>query len=184
VFAGFLVDMLWRGTKDAYGRYGLVDALAELDRRLDRGRPESALVPMDKDAAVNVIRGGVAWARRWRQPLPPDLDIWLRLVDPAPAWGLDLGVFGDGGERPIIVGTEDELARYGRLIPPEAEIVDLDVDEDEEDDEEEDEEAPVEPAALRPGGLWMPGDDLWPAPDEEPPEPEVRGPGGLWLPGR
>jgi hypothetical protein len=175
VFAGFLVDLMWRGTKDAYGRHGLIDALAELQSRIDARHPEAALVPLDKDAAVNVIRGGIAWARQWRLALPADLDIWLRLVDPAPAWGLDMGIFGDASGHPIVMGTPEEVARIARLLPPGADIVEEAFDEEEEFAGEE--------APPRPGGLWLPGDNLWGAEDAEPPEEEPRGPGGLWLPG-
>src|SRR5205814_6377597 len=93
VVGGFLVDLLERGLKDVYGNYGRAGVLDELQQRATkRGH---AVVPLEAETAVNLIRGGVAWAQRWRFPLPADTALWLRLVDQAPAWGLDLGVFGD-----------------------------------------------------------------------------------------
>jgi hypothetical protein len=167
VFAGFLVDIAWRGTKDAYGNYGAIDAIAELQHH----RPQE-VERIDPATAVNLIRGGVAWARRWRYPLPTDLNMWLRLVDPLPAGGPDLTVFGENGEKPIILGTLEEVARYEGLDLRDLEIVD---DEDDEiEGEDDNDELEVIDAQPQPSGLWVPGQ----------PEPESEAPrkSRLWLP--
>jgi hypothetical protein len=167
VFAGFLVDIAWVGTKDAYGNYGAIDAIAELQQH----QPQE-IERIDQATAVNLIRGGVAWARRWRYPLPADLDMWLRLVDPLAAGDPDLTVFGENGEKPIILGTLEEVARYEGLDLRDLEIVD---DEDDEIEvKAEDDEIEVIDAQPHPSGLWVPGR----------PDPAAEAPrkSGLWLP--
>ncbi len=113
VIASFLVDLSWKGTTDCYGRSGLGNALAELEQRLAEVEEEhdevpTKLVSLDTAVAVNLIRGGVAWARQLHRPLPHDLELWLRLVDPLPPAGPDLSIFGDGAGNPIILDTFDE----------------------------------------------------------------------------
>ena len=189
VFSGFLVDTAWRGTKDSYGNFAMVDALAELQERMGQSDPELTLVPLAPEAAVNLIRGGVAWARRWRYPLPAELDIWLRLVDPAPAWGLDMGMFGEGGERPITLGSLDEVARMGRLDPNDIRILPpegLDWPDDDDLEDAEDEEELADPALsyldAPASGLWLPP-GVSPLTEEAPAPPPTRPkPSGLWLP--
>ncbi len=139
VIASFLVDTAWKGTKDCYGESGIGNAIAELEDRIaaleDRaGNPPVKLVPVDAAVAVNLIRGGVVWARQQRQLLPHDLDLWLRLVDPLPPSGPDLSVFGDGLGHPQIISPLDELLGSGAL---DSLLLD-EADDDEEWDEEED----------------------------------------------
>lgn len=112
VFGGFLVDLLWVGTKDVFGSYAAVDVLGELQRRLRDRDSDVRMVPIAPETGVNLIRSGIEWARRWHYSLPDDLNLWLRLVDPAPSWGLDLTVFGENGERPIIMGTPEDVAHH------------------------------------------------------------------------
>ena len=169
VFAGFLVDIAWVGTKDAYGNYGAIDAIAELQQH--RPQEVERIVPATE---VNLIRGGVVWARRWRYPLPADLNMWLRLVDPLPLGGPDLTVFGENGEKPIILGTPEEVARYEHLDLRKLEIV----RDDEDEEADEDEEIEVIDAQPHPSGLWIPGR---PDPDSAP-TPEAPRKSGLWLP--
>jgi len=168
VAAGFLVDLLERGLKDAYGNYGRAGVLNELqDSAQKRGH---AVVPLATETGVNLIRGGVAWAQRWHFPLPAEYALWLRLVDPVPAWGLDLGVFGEGGERPIRPLTREEYDRavqQGDLVP---------------------EEPPEEPGALwRPPGSLTTLDDLTAVEDESEDDEAAAPPwnpvNSLWLPG-
>jgi hypothetical protein len=146
VLAGFLVDLAWKGTKDCFGTFGDGDALTELEARrkesaIHHGEPYHKLVPLDAADAVNMIRGGVVWARQQRQRLPSDLDRWLRVVDPLPPEGPDLTLFGDGEGHPVILGTPEELgldADEWDLLGDDAEWDDEDED---WDDAEEDEEA-------------------------------------------
>src|SRR6476620_9926346 len=93
VFASFLVNTMWRGLKDCFGNYALADALDELESHQRPGQP--GYVPLDPTLAITLIRGGLAWAQRFHYPLQAQYEMWLRLVDPAPAEGLDLRFFGD-----------------------------------------------------------------------------------------
>ena len=167
VLGGFLVDLMWLGLKDAYGRHGELNALDTLVTTLRKNNPALSLVPMEPDVAVNLIRGGAAWAQRWHYPLPSDLDLWMRLVDPAPAAGLDFSMFGEGGERPQIFGTPEEVARYEHLDIEDQEIL---PPEDEIEAEAEALAGPPGGQAAGPGGLWLPGG-------------QAPGAARLWLPG-
>jgi hypothetical protein len=172
-----------------WGRAGTVEDI----RKHIPADAEFEFAEIGSEAAVNLIRGGVAWARQHHHPLPADYELWLRLVDPAPAWGLDLGVFGDGGR--ALTRDEAESGLYSRsplYLPatpddavPTAEalgglwarpaalwVPGAEVDETAD-------EAPLPAAPPRPT-LWLPGDDLTPPEDED----EVPRPGGLWLPGQ
>lgn len=138
VVASFLVDTAWQGTTDCYGESGLGDALGEWNNRLAdaadlSGKPALQLVPVDAALAINLIRGGIAWARQQRRSLPNNLDLWLRAVDPLPPAGPDLRVFGDGQGKPVIADDRDELLLGDELLDDE--IVWADEDEwDAEDD--------------------------------------------------
>ena len=129
----FLVDTMWRGLKDVFGRSGEADALQGLREATPDMPPP---VPLDAATAVNLIRGGIAWAQRWRYPLPAHWELWLRLVDPGPPDGPDLRVFGENGVRPQFLGTPEEVARYegpgrGVTLAPPRESDTLDAAEDE-----------------------------------------------------
>lgn len=161
VYAGFLVDIWWRGLKDCFGNYDQDDMLPEFRRHArERGHD---LIRLDPATAVNLIRGGLAWAQRFHYPLPTHYEYWLRLVDPAPAEGLDLTVFGENGERPIILGTLEEVERIegprmrGRALPAPGAEAEADEDEgdEEEDEEEADADAPEDDS--RSGPRWLPG---------------------------
>jgi|GEM_PF-1391169 len=176
VIASFLVDVAWKGTKDCYGEAGLGNALAELEGRMAdaaamNGQVPARLVPVDAALAVNLIRGGVAWARQQRQPLPHDLDLWLRLVDPLPSGGPDLSVFGNGQGQPQISGTLDDLRRSGfpldELLRADDAADDAEWDEEEEweaDDEEDDriiEGEIIRPAPPAAGPPALPAPPAW-----------------------
>lgn len=124
VSAVFLIDLMGYGMKDVFGNYGSIDALGELQADLQQGPGHVELVPLDPATAVNIIRGGVAWSRCFHFPLPPELDLWLRLVDPAPADGLDLTMFGDEEGKPEIVPDINDLLA---LLPED--ISDEEIDE-------------------------------------------------------
>jgi hypothetical protein len=172
VFGGFLVDLAWLGMKDAYGSYAEPDVLGELQRRARPGAP--ALVPIDPELGVTIIRGGVAWAERLDYALPEDLHLWLRVVDPIPPHGISTALFGDGQGHPVIIGTPAELEAAGFDLD-ELEVL------DERDDEEEPDPVPMPPRRRR-SNLWLPGG---PPPDpDDPPDDLPRAPSGLWLPGR
>ncbi|MDQ2808257.1 MAG: hypothetical protein M3Z04_15295 [Chloroflexota bacterium] len=150
VIASFLVDTAWKGTKDCFGESGLGNAIAELEDRLadmaDRhGNLPVKIVPVDAPVAVNLIRGGIAWARQQRQLLPHDLDLWLRLVDPLPPGGPDLSGFGNGAGQPLIIGTLDELLLGGLPLDDLlGDAEDDDVEWDEEDEWEADDDSIIE----------------------------------------
>ena len=163
VYAGFLVDIWWRGLKDCFGNYDQEDMLPEF-RRGARERGHD-LIPLDPATAVNLIRGGLAWAQRYRYPLPDRYEYWLRLVDPLPTDGPDLTVFGENGERPIILGTLEEVERIeGRhperraLRAPQTATTDDADDSDAEDEEDDNEETSDDaPEDNSPSGpRWLP----------------------------
>ena len=55
---------------------------------------------------TRLVHGGIVWARNSGIRLPKELQIWIRLMEPADAEEIDLEPFGDHG-RPLEIGDKN-----------------------------------------------------------------------------
>ena len=106
VIAGFLVDLLGRGLKDAWGNYGLdQDDLKRTKSKVEKDGMK--LVPCELSLAGSIIHGGVEWAEKWGAKLPRDYKVWMRILDPIDTGEIDLHLFGRNG-KPLFILDEDD----------------------------------------------------------------------------
>lgn len=97
VFSSFVVDLADRGLRDARGSVGA--SLSDLERiKAESSGAGFPLVQLDKDLAEKIVHGGIAWAGKWGYKLPREYQVWIRLLDPPPPSGIDLGLFGVDGK--------------------------------------------------------------------------------------
>jgi hypothetical protein len=116
VLAAFLVDLLERGLKDVWGDAEV--AQSELEELWDKiQRHGSKMVPCDYALAHQLVHGGILWARNSGFRLPKELQIWIRLMEPADAEEMALELFGDHG-RPLEIGKKNVIIDLGVLQEP------------------------------------------------------------------
>lgn len=116
ILAAFLVDLLEFGLKDVWGDADM--AQGELEELwIEARRRGSAVVPCEYTLAHQLVHGGIMWARKSGFRLPKELNIWIRLMEPAHGEELDLDLFGDHG-RPFKTGEKSGSIDVGLLQEP------------------------------------------------------------------
>ncbi|MFZ0133728.1 MAG: hypothetical protein WAK95_14405 [Desulfobacterales bacterium] len=116
ILAAFLVDLLEFGLKDVWGDADMAQGDLE-ELWIEARRRGSAVVPCDYTLAHQLVHGGIMWARKSGFRLPKELNIWIRLMEPAHGEELDLDLFGDHG-RPFKTGEKSGSIDVGLLQEP------------------------------------------------------------------
>ncbi len=109
VLSGFLVDLSGVGLKDAIGDCGLTEEdIEEIREQCAAGG--KALIACDLSLIINLVYGGILWAKKWKFKLPKDYAIWLRLLEPVDQNDINMDRFGENG-KPVLFLDEGDIDR-------------------------------------------------------------------------
>ncbi len=144
--AGYLVDTLGMGLKDAWGWFGVTHKEVETTLEKAQTAHEGQIVEVPIERAAERVAGGIRYARQNGFRIPADAMKWLSFLPKLDVEAADLSVFGSENGKPLIVGDMDDIRRRMVAGTPEdlfssggsdhlAGVSGPD-DEDEEDDED------------------------------------------------
>ena len=107
--SGFLVDLAETGLKDATGDCCLTGMdIEEILENFTAGGQK--LITCDISLVIEIVHGGILWAKKWKFKLPKDYAVWLRLLPPVDQNEVSLDRFGENG-KPILYLDEKEFDR-------------------------------------------------------------------------